>query len=117
MLRGLRWAVLREWTQNHPKVVGTYPGHHPQPISQNHVFEIERLEPPLTPFDSSRRADQFGEVKFHARRLKNAKVIAQIVKRADAKSQTDAKLRTEIWPIFYRNVGKYYQWIGEESKI
>ena len=47
LLRGLRWAVLRAWTQNHPKVVGTCPGHHPQPIGRNRVFEIERPEPPL----------------------------------------------------------------------
>ena len=47
LLRGLRWAVLRAWTQNHPKVVGTCPGHHPQPIGRNRAFEIERPEPPL----------------------------------------------------------------------
>ena len=47
LLQGLRWAVLRAWTQNHPKVVGTCPGHHPQPIGRNRVFEIERPEPPL----------------------------------------------------------------------
>ena len=45
LLRGLRWAVLRAWTQNHPKVIG--PGHHPQPIGRNRVFEIERPEPPF----------------------------------------------------------------------
>ena len=44
LLRGLRWAVLRAWIQNHPKVVGTCTGHHPQPIGQNRVFEIERPE-------------------------------------------------------------------------
>ena len=42
LLRGLKWAVLHAWTQNHPKVVGTCPGH--QPIGQNRVFEIERPE-------------------------------------------------------------------------
>ena len=32
LLRGLTWAVLRAWTQNHPQViVGTCPGHHPNP--------------------------------------------------------------------------------------
>ena len=46
LLRGLKWAVLRAWTQNHPKIVGTCPGHHPQPIGRNRVFEIERPEPP-----------------------------------------------------------------------
>ena len=34
--------------QNHPEVVGTYPGHHPQPIGRNRVFEIERPDPPLS---------------------------------------------------------------------
>ena len=45
-LRGLRWAILRAWTQNHPRVVGTCPGHHPQIIGRYRVFEIERPEPP-----------------------------------------------------------------------
>ena len=35
--------------QNHPEVVGSCPGHHPQPIGQNRVFEIERPEPSLPP--------------------------------------------------------------------
>ena len=50
LLRGLRWAVLRAWTQNHPKVVGTYAqAITPQPIGQNRVFKFERprLLPPL----------------------------------------------------------------------
>ena len=46
LLRDLRRAVLRAWTQNHPEVVGTCPGHHPQTIGRNRVFEIERPEPP-----------------------------------------------------------------------
>ena len=46
LLRGLTWAVLRTWTQNHHQVEGTCPGHHPQPIAQNCVFKIERSEPP-----------------------------------------------------------------------
>ena len=47
-LRGLKWAALRAWTQNHPQIiVGTCPGHHPQPIAQNHVFKkVEGLDPP-----------------------------------------------------------------------
>ena len=50
LLRGFRWAVLRAWTQNHPKVVGICPSHHPQPIGQNRVFKIERPGPrPPTP--------------------------------------------------------------------
>ena len=39
----LTWAVLRARTQNNPQVVGKCPGHHPQPITQNRVFKIERL--------------------------------------------------------------------------
>ena len=50
LLQGLRWAVLRAWTQNHPKVIGTCPGDHPQPIGRNRVFEIERPQPPLKLF-------------------------------------------------------------------
>ena len=46
-LRSLRCAVLRACTQNHPKDVGTCPGHHPQPIGRNRALEIERPEPPL----------------------------------------------------------------------
>ena len=46
LLQGLRWAVLHRWTQNHPKVVGTCPGHHFQPIGRNRVFEIKSPEPP-----------------------------------------------------------------------
>ena len=38
--------MLRAWTQNHPQVVGTCLGHHPQPIGQNSVFKIERPGPP-----------------------------------------------------------------------
>ena len=38
-------AALRAWTQNHSQVVGTCPGHHPQPIGQNRVFKTERSEP------------------------------------------------------------------------
>ena len=49
LLRGLRWAVLHAWTQKHFKVVGTCPGHHPQPIGRNRVIEIERPEPPAPP--------------------------------------------------------------------
>ena len=37
-------ATLRAWTQNHPKVVGTCPGHHFQPVGQNRVFKIDRPE-------------------------------------------------------------------------
>ena len=48
LLRGLTWVVLRAWSQNHPQVVGTCPGHHPQPIAQNRVFKIEKPKPPLT---------------------------------------------------------------------
>ena len=49
LLRGLTWSVLREWTQNHPQVVGICPGHHPQLIGQNRVFKLERPGPaPLT---------------------------------------------------------------------
>ena len=44
--------------------------------------------------DKNGTGEQFGNV---------------VVKRADAKSQIDAKLRTEIWPIFYGNLGDYYQ--------
>ena len=47
LLQCLRLAVLRAWTQNHPKVVGTCPGHHPQPMGQNCVFIFERPGPPL----------------------------------------------------------------------
>ena len=46
MLRGLTWAVLRAWTQNHPPVVGTCPGRHPRPIAQNRVFKIDMPGPP-----------------------------------------------------------------------
>ena len=41
LLRGLTWAVLRAWTQNYPKVVGTCPGHHPHAIGQNRVFKFK----------------------------------------------------------------------------
>ena len=44
LLRDLTWSVLRAWTQNHPQVVGTCPGDHPQPIAQNRVFKSERPE-------------------------------------------------------------------------
>ena len=60
LLRGLRWAVFRAWTQNHPKVVGTCPGHHPQPKCRNRVFEIERPEPPLIGGISNRAMYEFS---------------------------------------------------------
>ena len=48
LLRGLTWSVLRAWAQNHPQVVGTCPGLHPQPIGQIRVFKFERPGPPLS---------------------------------------------------------------------
>ena len=47
LLQGLTSTVLRAWTQNHPQVVGTCPGHHPQPIGKNRDFKFERPGPPL----------------------------------------------------------------------
>ena len=40
-------AILCALTHNHPLVVDACPGHHPQPIGRNRVFEIERPELPL----------------------------------------------------------------------
>ena len=47
LLRGLIWAALRAWTQTHPQVLDTFPGHHSQPIAQNYVFKSARPGPPL----------------------------------------------------------------------
>ena len=33
---------------DHPQVVGTCPGHNPQPIAQNRVFKTEKPGPPLS---------------------------------------------------------------------
>ena len=46
LFRGLTWAVLRAWSQNHTQVVGTCPGHHSLPIGQKSVFKIETPKPP-----------------------------------------------------------------------
>ena len=45
LVRGLTWAALRAWIQSQPQVLGTCPGHHPKPISQNHIFKIETPGP------------------------------------------------------------------------
>ena len=49
LLRGLTWAFLYVRTQNYPQVVGTCPGHHGQPMSQNCVLTKIRAEPPPPP--------------------------------------------------------------------
>ena len=46
LLQGLTWAALGLWTQNHPQVVGTCPGHGPQPIAQNILSKSFGPEPP-----------------------------------------------------------------------
>ena len=35
LLQGLTWAALGLWAQNHSQVVGTCPGHGPQPTAPN----------------------------------------------------------------------------------
>ena len=45
LLWGLQWAVLRAWTQNHPQVVGTCPGHHPNPYVKIVVSNLKGLGP------------------------------------------------------------------------
>ena len=47
LLQGLTSAVLRAWTQNHPQNVGTCPGLPLQLLAQNHVFQVDRPEPPF----------------------------------------------------------------------
>ena len=40
-------SIARMDTKPGPEVAGTYPGHHPQPIGRNRVFELKGLNPPL----------------------------------------------------------------------
>ena len=49
LLWGLRWAVLRAWTQNHPSSCWYMPRPSPQPIGEHRVIEIERTDPPPPP--------------------------------------------------------------------
>ena len=44
--RGLTWAILCAWTQNHPKNFGTCPGLPFQLTFQNLIFQNDRPEPP-----------------------------------------------------------------------
>ena len=45
LLRGLKWAILRTWTQNHPQKVGTCLGLPLQLISQYRGFQNDRPDP------------------------------------------------------------------------
>ena len=45
LLRGITWATLRAWTQNHPQNAGTCPGLPLQLISQNRGFQNDRPNP------------------------------------------------------------------------
>ena len=61
LLQGLAWAALGLWThQNNPQVVGTCPGHGPQPIAQNRVSKSFGPEPPpaIVLFDPTSASNQ-----------------------------------------------------------
>ena len=88
LLRGLTWAVLRVWTQNHPQVVDTCPGHHPQPIAQNRFFKIERPGPPsICPGPRSKFQIFTGGPKFYNYFMRKYLKMQNIMQRTKTRSQ------------------------------